>query len=52
MYRELLDERARLSARLPRAELHLFDTGHFALEEKSGEIARLTLRFLKKSTKR
>ena len=26
---------------LPRAELHLLDTGHFALEDKSAEIARL-----------
>jgi pimeloyl-ACP methyl ester carboxylesterase len=31
---------------LPRAELHLLDTGHFALEDKSGEIARLMLDFL------
>jgi pimeloyl-ACP methyl ester carboxylesterase len=31
---------------LPQAELHLLDTGHFALEEKGPEIAQLTLDFL------
>jgi pimeloyl-ACP methyl ester carboxylesterase len=31
---------------LPRAELHLLDTGHFALEDSVGEIARLMLDFL------
>jgi pimeloyl-ACP methyl ester carboxylesterase len=31
---------------LPDAELHLFDTGHFALEEKLPEIAPLILDFL------
>jgi pimeloyl-ACP methyl ester carboxylesterase len=31
---------------LPRAELHLLDTGHFALEDKGNEIARLMLNFL------
>jgi pimeloyl-ACP methyl ester carboxylesterase len=31
---------------LPNAEIHLFDTGHFALEEKSGEIADLMIAFL------
>jgi pimeloyl-ACP methyl ester carboxylesterase len=31
---------------LPKAELHLLDTGHFALEEKSGEIADLMIDFL------
>lgn len=31
---------------LPCAELHLLDTGHFALEEKGDEIARLMLEFL------
>jgi pimeloyl-ACP methyl ester carboxylesterase len=31
---------------LPDAELHLLDTGHFALEEKGDEIARLTRDFL------
>jgi pimeloyl-ACP methyl ester carboxylesterase len=31
---------------LPRAELHLLDTGHFALEDKGDEIARLMLDFL------
>ena len=29
-------------------ELHLFDTGHFALEEDGDEIARLMLDFLKR----
>jgi pimeloyl-ACP methyl ester carboxylesterase len=31
---------------LPRAELHLLDTGHFALEEQGDEIARLMRDFL------
>ena len=31
---------------LPKAELHLLDTGHFALEEKGAEIAQLMLEFL------
>ncbi len=31
---------------LPSAELHLFDTGHFALEDKLGEIAPLVADFL------
>ncbi len=31
---------------LPSAELHLLDTGHFALEDKGDEIARLMLDFL------
>ncbi len=31
---------------LPDAELHLLDTGHFALEDKGGEIAGLILDFL------
>ena len=31
---------------LPDAELHLLDTGHFALEEKCAEIARLMRGFL------
>lgn len=31
---------------LPKAELHLLDTGHFALEDKGAEIARLMLDFL------
>jgi pimeloyl-ACP methyl ester carboxylesterase len=30
---------------LPKAELHLLDTGHFALEDKGEEIARLMLDF-------
>jgi pimeloyl-ACP methyl ester carboxylesterase len=31
---------------LPNAELHLLDTGHFALEEKGAEIAQLMLDFI------
>ena len=31
----------------PDAEVHLFDTGHFALETHSSEIARVILNFLK-----
>jgi pimeloyl-ACP methyl ester carboxylesterase len=31
---------------LPDAELHLLDTGHFALEDKGDEIASLMLDFL------
>jgi pimeloyl-ACP methyl ester carboxylesterase len=37
---------------LPRAELHLLDTGHFALEDKGGEIAALMLDFLDRSITR
>ncbi len=33
---------------LPDAELHLLDTGHFALEDKAGEIAALIDRFMAK----
>lgn len=33
---------------LPNAELHLLDAGHFAAEEKTVEIAKLILNFLKK----
>lgn len=36
---------------LPKAELHLLDTGHFALEEDSAEIASLMRRFLAKAVK-
>jgi len=36
---------------LPKAELHLFDTGHFALEEHGADIARLMRDFLGRSTK-
>jgi pimeloyl-ACP methyl ester carboxylesterase len=36
---------------LPHAELHLLDTGHFALEDKLDEIARLTLDFLARKLK-
>jgi len=31
---------------LPRADLHLLQTGHFALEEKLGEIASHVARFM------
>ncbi len=31
---------------LPKAELHLLDTGHFALEDKGAEIAKLMTDFL------
>lgn len=31
---------------LPRAEIHLSDAGHFALDEKTDEIAGLILRFM------
>ena len=34
------------SADLPDAEIHLLDAGHFALEEKNDEIARLVLDFM------
>ena len=34
---------------LPNAELHLLDAGHFAAEEKTGEIAKLILEFLSKN---
>lgn len=37
---------------LPRAELHLLDTGHFALEDKNNEIARLMLGFLDRTLTR
>jgi pimeloyl-ACP methyl ester carboxylesterase len=33
---------------LPDAEIHLLDAGHFALDEKNDEIARLMLEFLSK----
>jgi pimeloyl-ACP methyl ester carboxylesterase len=33
---------------LPDAELHLLDTGHFALEDKGDEIAALMLEFLRR----
>jgi pimeloyl-ACP methyl ester carboxylesterase len=32
---------------LPHAELHLIDAGHFAIEEKPGEIATYVLNFMK-----
>ena len=35
---------------LPRAELHLLDTGHFALEDKADEIAQHMLEFLGQET--
>jgi pimeloyl-ACP methyl ester carboxylesterase len=31
---------------LPKAEIHLLDAGHFALDEKTDEIASLIIRFL------
>ena len=37
---------------LPDAELHLLDTGHFALEDKGGEIAALMLGFLDRKVPR
>jgi pimeloyl-ACP methyl ester carboxylesterase len=37
---------------LPRAELHLLDTGHFALEDKGDEIARLMLDFFDRTLPR
>lgn len=37
---------------LPQAELHLLDTGHFALEEKSEEIGRLMLDFFSRELPR
>jgi pimeloyl-ACP methyl ester carboxylesterase len=37
---------------LPKAELHLLDTGHFALEEDGQEIARLMRDFLYRKVKR
>jgi pimeloyl-ACP methyl ester carboxylesterase len=33
---------------LPDAEIHLLDGGHFALDEKNDDIARLILAFLAK----
>lgn len=36
---------------LPKAELHLLDTGHFALEEDGDEIARLMREFLGRKVK-
>jgi pimeloyl-ACP methyl ester carboxylesterase len=33
---------------LPKAELHLLDAGHFAVEERASEIALLMLRFLRR----
>jgi pimeloyl-ACP methyl ester carboxylesterase len=37
---------------LPNAELHLLDTGHFALEEKCDQIAELMIAFLDRTLKR
>lgn len=36
---------------LPKAQLHLLDTGHFALEEDCDEIAKLILAFLDKNVR-
>jgi hypothetical protein len=33
---------------LPDAEIHLLDTGHFALEDKGDEIAKLMRDFLQR----
>jgi hypothetical protein len=33
---------------LPDAEIHLLDAGHFALDEKTDEIANLILAFMTK----
>jgi pimeloyl-ACP methyl ester carboxylesterase len=38
-----------LREHLPGAEIHLFDTGHFALEENLPEIAPLIAAFLEKT---
>ena len=35
-------------ARLPKAELHLLDTGHFALEDQGSEVARLMIAFFER----
>lgn len=37
---------------LPKAELHLLDTGHFALEDKGAEIAALMRKFLDRNLRR
>lgn len=37
---------------LPNVEMHLFDTGHFALEEEGDDIARLMRDFLDRKVKR
>jgi pimeloyl-ACP methyl ester carboxylesterase len=37
---------------LPQAELHVLDTGHFALEEKGAQIARLMRDFLRRAPAR
>jgi pimeloyl-ACP methyl ester carboxylesterase len=37
---------------LPNAELHLLDTGHFALEDKGGEIAKIMREFLNRKLPR
>jgi len=36
---------------VPQAELHLLDTGHFALEEDAAEIAQLIGSFLAKNVR-
>jgi pimeloyl-ACP methyl ester carboxylesterase len=37
---------------LPKAELHLIDAGHFAVEEQSGVVAEHVLRFMQKNAPR
>jgi hypothetical protein len=37
---------------LPKAEIHLLDTGHFAIETHSAEIARLIREFLARDGER
>ena len=43
--------RCRISARSSRAELHFFETGHFALETHYQEIGRLMREFLKRNVR-
>ena len=36
---------------IPKAKLHLLDTGHFALEDQGSEIARLVQEFINRKVK-